>query len=549
MYPESEEAQEFYKAYGDLTTEFGYKDLIPKFTAEKFDAEEWADLFAKSGAKFAGPVAEHHDGFAMWNTKWSEWNAAKMGPKRDVVGELEKAIKAKGMKFVTAFHHAANWFFFPTWDKTKDSSNPKYSGLYGPIHEEGAVPNKEFLDEWYGKLVEVVDKYDPDYIWFDFALDIIREDYVKNFAAYYYNKAIERNKEVIISYKHFDLPTGVGLFDLELGQEASLTHYDWITDTSIDDQGAWGYIPGLNYKPVNRLVDNLVDRVSKNGYLLMNIGPKWDGTIPEGAKKGLLGMGEWLKVNGEAIYGTTAWTKSGEGPTSLGMGEAGDAMFNESDIVYTSQDIRFTVKDNTLYAIALDWPQDEIVIRSLVQPKEEEEDDRGWWGQPWNVTITGDKMSIGTGAWPKGEGEGYTLKKQSPSPSWKGKWLFTAWWVTDASGATVEGPKEWTPGDEGGFGLNADGTFSLKKDRFEAEGNYTFEDGILILDMEDDEEEAEDFPGYYIYPDEIKSVTMLGDGKELEWELVKGEGLKIKTPKEKPCEHAFTFKIVRGFDK
>jgi alpha-L-fucosidase len=242
---------------------------------------------------------------------------------------------------------------------------------------------------------------------------------------------------VIISYKHFDLPTGVGLFDLELGQEPALTHYDWITDTSIDDQGAWGYIPNLNYKPVNRLVDNLVDRVAKNGYLLMNIGPKWDGTIPDGAKEGLLGMGKWLEVNGEAIYGTTSWTKSGEGPTNVDMGEEGDAMFNESDIVYTSQDIRFTVKDNVLYAVALDWPKSEILIRSLVPPNEEDEE----------------------------------------------------------------------------------------------------------------EEDFEYYPGYYIYPDEIKSVTMLGDGKELEWELVKGEGLKIKVPKEKPCQHAFTLKIVRGYNK
>jgi alpha-L-fucosidase len=431
--PESNQAKDFYEKYGEVTTEFGYKDLIPKFTAEKFNAEEWADLFAKSGARFAGPVAEHHDGFAMWDTKYSDWNAAKMGPKRDVVGELEKAIKAKGMKYVTAFHHAASWFFFPTWDKTKDSSNPEYSGLYGPIHEKGAVPTKEFLDEWYGKLVEVVDKYDPDFIWFDFAMDIIREDYVKNFVAYYYNKAAERNKDVVISYKHHDLPPGVGLYDLELGQEPELTHYDWITDTSIDDQGAWGYIPNLNYKPVNRLVDNLVDRVSKNGYLLMNIGPKWDGTIPEGAQKGLLGMGKWLEVNGEAIYGTTSWVKSGEGPTGVAIGEAGDAMFNESDIVYSAEDIRFTVKGDVLYAIALDWPGEEILIKSLVPAAE-------------------------------------------------------------------------------------------------------------------DAEEEEEYDGYYLYPGEIKSVTMLGDGKELEWDLVKGKGLTIKAPKQKPCEHAFTFKIVRGYD-
>ncbi len=429
--PDSKAAQDFYREYGKITPDFGYKDMIPKFTAEKFDAEEWADLFAKSGAKFAGPVAEHHDGFAMWDTKYSDWNAAKMGPKRDVVGELEKAIKGKGLKFVTAFHHAANWFFFPTWDKNTDASNPKYSGLYGPIHaEDERYPNKEFLDEWYGKLIEVVDNYDPDYVWFDFALDIIREDYVKNFVAYYYNKAAQEGKEVIISYKHHDLPPGAGIYDLELGQEPILTQYDWITDTSIDDQGAWGYIPNLNYKPVNRLVDNLVDRVSKNGYLLLNIGPKWDGTIPEGAKKALLGMGKWLEVNGEAIYGTTSWVKYGEGPTSLKYSKEGDAMFNESDIVYTAKDIRFTVKGDALYAIALDWPGEEITIKSLV-PLEDEEND---------------------------------------------------------------------------------------------------------------------FPGYWIYPDEISSITMLGDGKELDYQLT-DKGLKIKTPEKKPCEHAFTFKIVRKHAK
>jgi alpha-L-fucosidase len=201
---------------------------------------------------------------------------------------------------------------------------------------------------------------------------------VKNFVAYYYNKALEREKDVIISYKHHDLPPGVGLYDLELGQEPELTHYDWITDTSIDDQGAWGYIPDLNYKPVNRLVDNLVDRVSKNGYLLLNIGPKWDGTIPEDAKKGLLGIGNWLEVNGEAIYGTTSWVKSGEGPTGVEIGDEGDAMFNESDINYTKEDIRFTVKGDVLYATILDWPGESVLIKSLLPADggdEEEEEE------------------------------------------------------------------------------------------------------------------------------------------------------------------------------
>jgi len=163
-FPEGWQRKDFEKKYGKLSDGMGYKDLIPMFTAEKFDAEEWADLFAKAGAKFAGPVAEHHDGFAMWDTKYSDWNAAKMGPKRDIVGELSTAIKAKDMKYVTAFHHAASWFFFPVWDERYDCSNPEFSGLYGPIHEEGAEPSREFMDEWHGKIIEVIDKYEPEFI-------------------------------------------------------------------------------------------------------------------------------------------------------------------------------------------------------------------------------------------------------------------------------------------------------------------------------------------------------------------------------------------------
>ncbi len=361
--------------YGPIE-EFGYKDFIPMFKAEKFDAEEWAKLFKKSGARFAGPVAEHHDGFAMWDTKYSEWNAAKMGPKRDVVGQLEKAIKKHDMKFVTAFHHAENWWFFPVWDKRYDCSDPKYSGLYGQIHGKVGSsnarrreerPNKEFLDEWHDKIIEVIDKYDPDLIWFDFALGKIREDYKKKMLAYYYNKAEERDKQVVVTYKDHDIPPGVGVQDLELGQMAELTYHVWITDSSVDDQGAWSYVKDAGFKSVDTLVDNLIDRVSKNGLLLLNVGPKADGTIPEEAKKCLLGIGEWLELNGEAIYDTTAWVAYGEGPTKLEKG--GSFSERKQEGTYTSKDIRFTVKGNVLYAICLGWPEHEVVIRSVIRNK------------------------------------------------------------------------------------------------------------------------------------------------------------------------------------
>ncbi len=361
--PNGKAREHFEKTFGKLTPKFGYKDLIPMFTADKFDADEWAELFAKSGARFAGPVAEHHDGFAMWNTKYSDWNAAKMGPKRDVVGELEKAIKAKNMKFVTAFHHAANWFFFPVWDKQYDTGNPEYSGLYGQQHEEGAMRNQEFINEWYNKIIEVIDNYGPDFIWFDFALDDIPEGYVKDFLAYYYNYAHKNGKEVVVTYKGHDIVPGAGVRDLELGQEPRITYNDWITDSSVDDRGAWGWANDLTFKTPNRLIDNLIDRVSKNGYLLLNIGPKPDGTIPEGAKEVLLEMGVWLETNGEAIYSTTPWFIAGEGPTNLESIERQG--FNESNVIYTPEDIRFTVNGDNLYATFLDWPGEKALIKSI----------------------------------------------------------------------------------------------------------------------------------------------------------------------------------------
>ena len=301
-----------------------------------------------------------------------------------------------------------------------DCGDPRYSGLYGPIHEKGALPNKAFLDQWEGKIIEVIDKYDPDFIWFDFGLRLVTDSYKQEVLAYYYNKAAANNKDVVVTYKSHDLPPGAGLLDLELGQEANLTYYDWITDTSIDSGQGWGYVKGLGFKSVNNLVDNLVDRVSKNGYLLLNVGPKPDGSIPDEAKERLLGLGNWLRVNGDAIYGTTCWSIAGEGPSQLE--KTSEFGFNErNDMLYTAQDIRFTVKDNNLYAIVLDWPGEKVLIRSLA---------------PNGVT-------------------------------WAG-----------------------------------------------------------------------------LYPSEIASVTMLGDGKELKWEMTK-DGLSIETPQTKPCDYAFVFKIVR----
>lgn len=373
MYRPGTEQYEYHqKIYGGPET-FGYKDFIPQFTGEKFDPEEWAELFQRSGARYAGPVAEHHDGFAMWDTKYSEWNAARMGPRCDVVGLLEKAIRKQGLRFLTAFHHAENWWFYPHWIKEYDTSNPAYSGLYGAIHNPDGLlndewffnqdrPSKAFLDCWHAKMIEVLDRYQPDLVWFDFGLGGVPDQYKLQFLADYYNREAPWGKEVVVTYKHHDLAPGAGVVDLELGRMAELTYYEWITDSTVDDGEAWGYMKDATYKSPTTVIHYLIDNVSKNGHLLLNIGPGPDGSIPEPAKNILEEIGQWLSLNGEAIYGTTPWVCYGEGPGKITK----SGSFNEKEVPsFTTADIRFTVKDRTLYAICLGLPTGPLTIKTL----------------------------------------------------------------------------------------------------------------------------------------------------------------------------------------
>ena len=374
--PGNSQYEHHLKTYGG-PEKFGYKDFIPMFTGEKFDAAEWAEIFKNAGARFAGPVGEHHDGFTMWDTRFSEWNAARMGPRSDIVGALEKAIHAQDMKFMVALHHAENWWFFPHWNPAYDTTDPRCAGLYGEAHDVDGIPptrphqedwwqqekpSRQFLEKWLGKIHEVIDKYHPDLLWFDFALKFVQEQYKKDFLAYYYNKEREWGREVMVTYKWHDLVPGSGVIDLELGRFDALTYQDWITDTTVDAGQGWGYLKETAYKSPQSLVHYLVDNVSKNGHLLLNVGPKPDGSLPEEAKYLLAEMGRWLSVNGEAIYGTTPWMVYGEGPTQ--MKKAGYFM-EDAEVHYTPQDIRFTVKDDALYAICLGWPAEEFTIQSL----------------------------------------------------------------------------------------------------------------------------------------------------------------------------------------
>ena len=355
------------KTYGDPSV-FGYHDFVPMFKAEHFDAEDWAKLFKQAGAKFAGPVAEHHDGFSMWASKLTPWNAKDMGPKRDIVGEMEKAIRKNDMKFITTFHHAFNGqhparmtnpnkyptgYYTPAPGWPTASVDPKLRMLYG------RMPREEFLNLWLGKLVEVIDAYRPDIIWFDGCLTGIPDRDKQQFCAYYFNKAAERNRQVVVTYKGTSLPREVGVEDFEKGRADHLTDYVWLTDDTIS-KGSWCYTKDLKIKPTEEVLHSLIDIVSKNGVLLLNISPMADGTIPNNQRQVLLEMGQWLKVNGVAIYNTRPWKKYGQGPTDIGRG----GHFIKWTGRYTAQDIRFTHSRDgaTLYAICLGWPTEAFTI-------------------------------------------------------------------------------------------------------------------------------------------------------------------------------------------
>jgi len=358
------------KTYG-RPSGFGYKDFIPMLTGKKFDPDEWARLFKKAGAEFAGPVGMHHDGFAMWDSRITKWNAANMGPKRDIVGCLEKSIRKTGMKFMVAMHHAENWYFFPHWEKSFDTSDPRYTGLYGDLHNTGKPPkkindwnlqekpNRKFHDKWLNILKEVTDNYKPDMLWFDFGIRHINDFFRRKYFAYYYNMAEKLKREVIVTYKYHDIPPNSAVNDIELGRLNEIAYHHWLTDTTVDDGQGWGYLKDAKYKEPSTLIHYLADNVSKNGRLLLNIGPNPDGEIPLEAKNILLEIGKWLEINGEAIYGTNPWTEYGEGPAK--MLKTGP-FCEDKDVKYSAKDLRFTVKDNTLYVICLGCPKEKIII-------------------------------------------------------------------------------------------------------------------------------------------------------------------------------------------
>ncbi|MEV6443343.1 alpha-L-fucosidase [Amycolatopsis sp. NPDC051716] len=369
--PDSGENKHHKATYGDPAV-WGYDRFIdggtdvagnpvqfaPKPVSQggRFDPEDWARVVKASGAKFAGPVAEHHDGFSMWDSKVNEWNSVARGPRLNLLDLFGKAIRGQGLKLLVAMHHAFNYNGF--YDFAPPQPTPSLRKLYGqlPRADEDAL--------WLAKLKEVIDRAQPDVLWQDFSLNspgycinsgpcAVGERQRLEFLAYYYNQAEKWGKDVVSTFKHFDhgFTTNGEVADYERGGPADIVTPYWLTDDAISSS-SWSYTRGIGYYSSTQMIHALIDRVSKGGNMLLNISPTLEGTIPAEQRAVLADFGTYLGRVGESIYATRAWDVYGEGPTKMGGGSF------VSPKVGTAKDFRFT-RDKAarvLYATVLAWP-------------------------------------------------------------------------------------------------------------------------------------------------------------------------------------------------
>jgi alpha-L-fucosidase len=359
-------------------SKMGYKDLVPLWKGENWDPERLMKLYKKAGAKYFCAIAQHHDNIDCWNSRFHEWNSVKMGPRKDIIGIWRDTARKHGLRFGVTEHLGASWNWFgvskladatgPMAGIPYDGANPAYDGLYhtGNAHKDCPwyrnAP-ESYQVEWFNRIKDLVDSYDPDLLYSDGSLPFGK--YGRDLLAHFYNSNLQRrggNLEAVYNCKKSDdggqFADGMCVRDYERGVEDEIRKEPWQTDTCVGD---WYYKRDITYKSPTTVIQMLIDIVSKNGNLLLNFPLRADGTLDAEEEKILGSLADWISVNGEAIYGTRPWRIYGEGQRGPGGG-----MFNEGKLAYTSEDIRFTVKDGSLYAFALAWPASgKLVIHSL----------------------------------------------------------------------------------------------------------------------------------------------------------------------------------------
>ena len=354
-------------------SEFGYKDIIPLWKAEKWDPDRLMQIYKKAGAKYFVSMGTHHDNFFLWNSKLHRWNAVNMGPKRDVVGDWQKAAQKYGLRFGVSEHLGASFTWFQSSHRSDkagpkagvpyDGANPEYWDLYHFPAEPGDTgwysKNPKWQQEWFAEIKELVDNYHPDLLYSDGGVPFGNEVGLSMIAHLYNANAAQHGGKAEVIYNCKQKSEGRWVEDLERGIMPKIDPYPWQTDTSIGD---WFYDRNWKFRPLSWVIHMLVDNVSKNGNLLLNIVQRPDGSLDPEVERMLEQLAAWNAVHGEGIFGTRPWFVYGESSVRVKGGA-----FKE-DFKYNAKEIRFTTKGETLYAFALGWPEDgKLLIKSLAK--------------------------------------------------------------------------------------------------------------------------------------------------------------------------------------
>ncbi|MDZ8118455.1 alpha-L-fucosidase [Pontiella agarivorans] len=354
------------KNYG---SDFHYHDFFPLWTAEKFDAAEWIDIFEDMGSKYIGAIAEFHGGFSMWDSEVNPWNAADMGPKTDLIKALCEEARKRDLKFMATFHSGFNMMYYPRPEngfprvesKYNFPENPEFTYPKGGDYDKlyGNMSMEDASKYWLAKVNEVVDQYCPDYIWMDFGQRFIGEEQRKAFLAHYFNKADELGKEVVINNKGKFFPDELAIVNVERATLPDITEYSWVTDFKLGP--TWGF--NKNKRTTadpQKFIRVLAEVVSKNGNMIICVAPMANGQIPEEQVAAMQKIGAWMKRYGEAIYATRPFVAYGEGVTEIKPDYKYE--WNTHNLIrenlwdLNAGDVRFTRKDNIVYAIQLGWP-------------------------------------------------------------------------------------------------------------------------------------------------------------------------------------------------
>jgi alpha-L-fucosidase len=380
--PEGSEVYDFHVREFGHPSKFGFKDFLPLWTGDRWDPDELVELFANVGARYVTPVAMYHDNFDNFDSTFQPWNSVNFGPHRDVMGEWKRACEAQGIRLGASDHASRAWqWLAPAQlaDTTGPLTGEAYDGrmtaadgagtwwegynpqdLYGPPHLESDPEPMWWKELWIKRVDQLLRDYKPDLLYFDW--DTIPDgdlglQLVANFYA--------ANTEAVVTAKNPPSKRAVVL-DTEKGRFSDLKDFVWQCDTTLNHD--WFYIRDQQLRMTpTQVVQTLVDIVSKNGNLMLNVGLRPDGTLPDDQRQALLEVGKWLSINGQAIFDTRPWKVFGEGPINIVEidSEFGNGHFNEADLVYTDRDFRFTISQDRLFAVCLGQPDTLLRISSL----------------------------------------------------------------------------------------------------------------------------------------------------------------------------------------